>query len=290
MSTEVALSWDAGKFAFQRRLSNFVQYFQVTLPSNAQGIPLQLIDPTVMAENLLDHESPADLSDEKVNRAIVDVNYDDGMPLFEGTPIWERLDGEAVDFYKFFKHYREMLYLEGSRAISRLANTLNVQARELILLSKIYHWQLRCKAFDYYKKQEAERKRMFEVEKLESKHSRAADQLLEQALTYLDTHSAQLNPKVALQMLEASVKIGRLSLGLPADKPLGVAEAGATNIQINNGGSANENAAQESYKEMEEDKLASVLSILDRSGALDKMKIVEAEYTVVSEESNDSPA
>ena len=46
MSTDLpAILWDEGKYQFQRKLGNFVQYFQVNLPNNAYGVPLKLINP-----------------------------------------------------------------------------------------------------------------------------------------------------------------------------------------------------------------------------------------------------
>lgn len=293
MSTNApAVVWDEGAYAYQRKLGNFVQYFQVSLPTNAHGIPLKLIDPTVLMPYMLDCETTDDVPEDVLENATLTVDIEDAMPMIDNLPIWERLDGEKVEYYKYFKEYRESLYITGSRAISKIALQQNIVPKVLSTLAKVFHWQLRCKAYDQYKRYEGERKRMYEIEKLESKHSRAADTLLELSMGYMENHAEQLNPKIALQMLQTAVKMGRLSLGLNGDKP-GSGEGGTSiNINQSSSGSLGEMSASVevtqdggSQGQGGEDmsQLQSILHILDKSGALDKVKVVDADYTVVEE-------
>lgn len=288
-----ALIWDPGKFEFQRKLGNFVQYFQVNLPVNGYGIPLQLINPLPLAENMLDCQTTDDVPDHVVEEATFHIDFDEGIPIVEGLPIWERFDGETIEYYKLFKEYREMLYVSGSRAIAKLAATRNLEGRNLSALSKVYHWQLRCKAYDAYKRMELARKRQFEIEKLESKHARAADVLMEQSLQYLESHPEQLNPKVALQMLQVAMKAGRLALGLNADKP-GSSDGSAPSINIQQttgAGTSNEvtttvEVGGQKNEQPDMSYLQSIVHILDQSGALDKAKkeVIDAEYTDVDDD------
>ncbi|MNB67101.1 hypothetical protein D3C75_135840 [compost metagenome] len=293
MSTMAPITWDTGKVNFQQKLGQFVQFFQVNLPVNGYGIPLQMIDPARLAEKILDCQSTDDLSDEDVDTALWDIIIDESIPTIDGVPVWERLDGEGVPYYNLFKEYREALYATGSRAVVKVATAHNILPKNLTLLSRVYHWQLRARAYDQYKKYEAERKRIFEVEKLESKHLKAADRLLEQAMEYFENHPEQLDPKTAVQMLQTSFKMARLSVGLHGDKPGTGAEGGGTTVNITQSSlpsgdsgpiSVNSPGASPAPSADELNYLQSVMSILDRSGAMDKINVVEAEYSVVDEE------
>jgi hypothetical protein len=284
-----ALQWDQGKYEFQRKLGNFVQYFQVNLPVNAYGNPLQIINPLYLAENMLDCETTDDVPEEILDQAVITLEFDHGMPLVEGLPIWERFDGELVPYYDLFKQYREMLYTGGTRAIAKLAALHNVPGKALQTISKMYHWQLRCKAFDEYKKLEYARNKEFEIQKLETAHTKAADFLLNEAMTYLNDHPEQMNPKIALQMIQVGMKAGRLALGLSGDKPEG-GHSSATNISIHQTSGAGTGEMTTSVQVGNTDKaqdvsyLQSIVHILDQSGALDKAKqnIIDADYEMIS--------
>lgn len=292
MSTELTISWDNGKYEFQRKLGNFVQYFQVNLPTNGNGIPLRLVDPLLLGEHLLDCETTDDVDDVVVERAIRDIDFGDGLPIVDGVPIWERFDGEPIDYYKLFKEYREALYSTGSRAIAKLANQQAISGRNLNALAKVYHWQLRCRAYDMYMKNERERKRALAIEKLDKIHSAAADKMLEQGLKYLEDHPQQLSPKIAIQMIQLAMKAGRLALGLNAEKPGSGDAMPNINIQQTATG-AGEVQSTISVNESQDNSadlsnMQSILHILTQSGALDKAKIIDAEYTTVNEDSGPS--
>jgi hypothetical protein len=288
-----ALTWDPGRYEFQRKLGNFVQYFQINLPTNAYGVPLQLINPMMLTDTLLDAETTDDVPDRVVENAIMSIDFEEGMPLADGVPIWERFDGEMVDYYNLFKQYKDMLYVGGTRALAKLSANTNIEGKNLAVLSKVYHWQLRCKAYDAFKRMEAQRKRQYEIEKLESKHMEASKTLLEAGLKYLDDHPEQLNPKIALQMVQVAMKAGRLSLGLNADKPGSGDSAPSININQTSSGGGDmsttvEVGGQDSQqKEAPLDYLQSIVHILDKSGALDQAKkgvIVDAEYSEIDDE------
>lgn len=299
MSTNTpALVWDSGKYNFQRKLGNFVQYFQVNLPVNKFGIPSRIVNPLPIAENMYGCETTDDVPDKAVEEALREVEYDGGVPLVDGLPIWERFEGEPVDYYKLFKEYREMRYNTGSRAISRLAATHFVAGKYLSALSKVYHWQLRCRAYDIFREMEFERQRLFDARKLETKHKKATDKMLEQAMSYFENHPEQMDPKTALQMVQLAMKAGRLSVGLHPDKPVGESETQQTSIHINNitqtgdeGGERKEigeTGQHTSRKDMS--YLQSIVHILESSGALDEAKkdvIVDADYVEVDGDEKD---
>jgi hypothetical protein len=291
-----AVVWDAGQLSVHRRLGNFVQYFQVNLPVNHDGVPMKLIDPTVLMEKMIDYETTDDVPDPVLELATQEVDLDEGIPTLAGVPIWERLDGEAIHYYKLFQEYREMLYLTGSRAIAKLARNRNIEGKVLSVLSKVYHWQLRVKAFDLYKKMEAARKKQFEIENMIESHTKASKKLLEYGLAYIEDHPEQLSPKVAIQMVEVAMKSGRLSLGL-SDKPGNGNGSAAANIQINNtthtgtpgdGGADTTSNGSQGQQEVDPSYTQSILHILDASGALDeaKSKIIDVEFSEVDESEN----
>lgn len=286
---ELAMEWDDGRYKFQQKLGNFVQNFQVNLPNNNLGVPLQLINPVPLTDSLLEAETTDDVPLEVLNEAIMVVEYDDGMPTVDGLPIWERFDGEVIAYYKLFKHYRDMASLNGgSRSIVKLSHETNIAGRHLNALAKVYHWQLRCKAYDMNQKIIRERKRQYEIEQMESKHMRASSILLEQGLAYIEDHPEQLNPKVALQMVELAMKSGRLALGLNGDKPGSSDSTTKINIQQNNTQAETATKPVAAPTKEEQDKtvtqLESLIHILDKSGAFDRAKqeVIDADFSEVS--------
>lgn len=293
METNVpTVSWDSGQYSIHKRLGDFVQYFQVNLPTASNGIPLKIINPTALMSHMMNYENTDDVPDIVLNEATEEVDMFEGIPTIEGLPIWDRLDGESIPYYKLFKEYREMLYLEGSRAIAKLARNHDIQGKVLSVLSKIYHWYPRVKAYDIYKDMQLAKKRQFEMQKMTNRHIEAANKLLEQGLLYLEDHPEQLTPKEAIRMVELAIKSGRLSVGL-SDRPA-TGQSSAANIHIN---TTNHTGAQDAVvansnttvqtgeKEIDVSYTQSILHILDSSGALDeaKNKVIEAEFKEVSE-------
>lgn len=283
MSTELSIAtWNQGQFDFQRKLGTFVQYFQVNLPTNSHGIPSKLINPLYIAEHLLDCETTDDMDDDIVQAAELSVDFEDGIPIIDGVPIWERLDGEPIDYYKLFKEYREQLYILGARAVAKIAATWNILGRNLSALAKVYHWQLRCRAYDLCKRVEEDRIRQFAIAALETKHSKAADTMMEQALLYMEHHPEQMNHKHAVAMMQLAMKAGRLALGLNPEKP-GTTD-GTPNINISQ--TAN-GSLVESSVEVKMDKapdisyLQSIIHILDKSNAFSKINVVEGDFIEV---------
>lgn len=282
-----ALTWDTGKYDVQKKLGQFVQYFQVSLPTTNTGIPTKLVLPGGLIDTLIHYGTTDDVPDEILDGSLVEVDSTEGFPAVEGLPIWERLDGEPIPYYKVFKEYRDMVMLSGTRALARIAEKYDIPGKVLTTLSKVYHWQLRCKFFDSYNSSVAARQRQYKIEKLESSHSSAAAIMLEKGLAYLEAHPEQLNPKVALQMVEVGMKAGRLSLGLAGDKAAGP----AANININqtsniaSGGGEIEvkQTAAHAMENADTSYFQSIVHILDGSGALDeaKSKVIDATFTEV---------
>lgn len=230
------LSWEEnGLVGTQTKLANFVSQLQSMLDINAAGIPCSYIDPTVIAECVPYAESTDDIPEEKYNASIIPIEFEDGIPIVNGIPVWERLDGEPIAYYKIFKEYRDMKLNDParSRSMGRMAENMDVPGKFLTILSKIYNWMFRVKAFDMNYENEIALKRHHMALDLETKHSKYANTLVENAMKYLEEHPAQLNPKIAMQMVEIGMKYGRISVGLQGDKPGSQSAAGhQTNIAI----------------------------------------------------------
>lgn len=291
--TQLAVQWDEGKYSIQKRLGDFVQFFQVGFPTNSLGVPSKLVLPAPLLENLLDYENTDDVPDEVLEIATVAIEYHDGIPTVDGLPIWEKLEGETIPHYNLFKEYRDMIALHGTRSMVKVADNHQILSKYVSALAKVYNWSLRCKVYDAIKSIEAERKRQYQIEKLSNRHSEVAAKMLEQGMEYLEAHPEQMNPKLALQMVETAMKAGRLALGLSGDKP--GAEGAATNINIHQsagfatGGGEVEMTQQGSQggaKQADTDYLQSILHVLDTSGAFEqaKGKIIEASYEEVTDE------
>jgi hypothetical protein len=305
------LVWEPTKTTMQVKLGELVQYFQIGIKCNDSGIPRAYIDPTVLMPHLLEIEQPDDLDDGVVEQAHTAISFEDGFPTIEGIPFWERLEGEALPYYKMFKEYREMKYVGESnktgaltRSIAKLSENSGMAGRQLNALSRVYHWQVRAKAYDNYKSTERQLARVHEVELMEVKHAKISNKLLDQAVDYLTDHPEQLSPKVAIELVNLAMRSGRLALGLNPDKPgssSGEGRGSGTNINITNqanaigdGGTMNqlnadglspvEQKTQDNSKDVTH--LQSILHVLNQSGAFanavmdkeEESEIIEADY------------
>jgi hypothetical protein len=216
--------WEAQKIVpLQQKLAAFVQVLQNSLDVNNNGEFQAFIDPTIIGSCAMLYETADEIPNDKVNEATVPVEYVDNMPCIHGVPIWERLDGEKVQYYDIYKDYRDMKWFGGSqyatRSIANVAIKLGVSGRLIQILSKIYLWAPRVQAYDAQKLKELNLQKEAEREHLESRHLEFSNKILEQAVAYLSKHDAALNPKIAVSMVELGMKYGRISAGLLGDKP-----------------------------------------------------------------------
>jgi hypothetical protein len=295
------LEWqENGLVKSQNKLATFIAELQEQAPLHPTGalagIPKYYIDPTIIAECAPYCTTTDDIPEKSLEAAEIPIDIEDGYPVVLGLPIWERLDGEKMGYYKLFREYRDMKYYNDThlnqRAIAKLAENVSVPGKLLSTLSKIYHWAFRVKAYDKYKATELAMKKQRNAEELESKHAKFSNELLEQAVNYLKAHKEKLEPKVALDMVQVGMKYGRISAGLQGDKPGSHSSSAAshqTNIQIAQ--SATHNSVENSLsinantpsadgnggKDIQQQftgglkntgTMASILHVLNKSGAL----------------------
>jgi hypothetical protein len=281
-----------------RKLAQFVEILQSELP-NSDGKPTVLIDPSVFAEFIPNCDSPADITDSMKERSQLPLEIYDDVATINGIPVWERLSGERMDFYNIFKIYRDMRYgmLDNgdyvilSRTIAGLGRELGVPGILLSVLAKTYNWSARCAYYDTYMDHEIQKKRMQQVQLLQSDHFKLANRLMNKALDYLEKHSAAMKPRDAIEMLKLGFEYSRISVGLPGDKPNGGAAApnqptlAIYNTTTNNqadqmlninaaaGNSTNQNCGSAVERQLQRDmkdenNLLSILHCLQQSGAM----------------------
>lgn len=280
------LQWDESKTGIISKLGQMVQYFQLGA-SESNGVPDYYLDPSVLTPILNEIDVPDDIPEDLLEAAKVPIMLEDGIPVIDGIPYWERLDGEPVPYYKLFKEYRDMKYLNEasrfSRSIARLAESTQMSGKQINALAKSYHWMSRAKAYDIFKQAEKAMLKQQAVESLESKHAAMSSELLEQAVGYLLQHPEQLSPKTAIDLAKLAIETGRLSVGLDPSKPNGGANsrtANKTDINIINQnavsadgpitqGNISMSNVQKQAQENSQDvsNLQSILHVLNASGA-----------------------
>ena len=315
------LDWNREHSRSMRALGDWVTALQATLPrvsasipetdasnpsgSNTVSLPSSYVCPDSVAslglltDDLFDSflESPPD-------GAIIRLDYSEGFPTVQGLPFWERLDGEPLPYYKIFKVYRDMeLTTEGKRSFQKAAQRARIPVRVVEILSKVYHWRSRVKAFDLYRAIEQQQIRNTMIRDMETTHGKAAKTIFERCNSFLEDNAELLDPKTALAWLETAVKLQRLSLGLHPDKPSTPGESSDgrghapiyVNTMIANSGDGDNQglpAQPDQGKDGEEKRVREILEILHGAGVLPRgfvegLDAKEAEYRMIDEEIED---
>lgn len=267
MSDTNQLPWTAEMVSIMRDLAKKVSSLQASLPVSSEGLPHAYINAsTVLERGILQDE----LSKEAIDASVVQINFLEGFPTVDGLPLWERLEGEVIEYYDLYKCYRNMKDGKGTRSLASVAEFGHVPISHIHILAQVYHWSIRVKAYDTYRQVEFEAERQRFIKMMESKHRNAAEKLFDDCIGYMKDNIKALTPKDAIKWLEMAVKLERLSLGLDPDKPFfkgeGLSNDGRfviQNYQISPqmpGTSQNEETTSQ---------LQEVIGILAASGALD---------------------
>ena len=261
-------------------LGSNIRSLQQNLPKNDNNLPVAYIDPQVILEYIT--KFPEDSIPDRVKEnAIVEIDYIQQMPIINGLPFWERLDCEQLDYYKLFKLYRDQKQDHNRRSFDNLKKQTSIPEAYLHALSNIYHWQARTSAYDFYKTIQIEKLKEDEIKALESNHLKAAKKIFDYCVDYFDklattNEIAKMPPSQIIDWWEKAAKLGRLSLGMSADKPNTITNQNQTNIDkqlniINNPNNPNPNTQNQTQMVNTDKKfLNEVLSILSTAGALPK--------------------
>lgn len=188
---------------------------------------------------------------EDLKAAFVPLNYDQGFPTMpDGKPFWEQFEFEPTTYFTALQAYLQMpLVSDGVRNLNDLS--VIMEENELLditgfthreysgkfqVISQIYLWPLRARAYDLYKAASYKKKMEFRAMQVQDSHYTMSTRLLNRLATYMESEQEfwdVLTPKVCIDMLKALVAMQRLSAGLPASAPAkeggeGVAMGGQT--------------------------------------------------------------
>ena len=268
MSTEI-MSWDASMLTMMSKLKKYTAILQRSIAKDSNGLPMKLINPeAVMQTGMVD--SAEDLMDQTDLDLFLPITFSEGIPIVGALPIWERLEGEPVDYFSLFKRYRDKTDAKVPRAIFKLSAETGVDVRILETLRQVYNWSVRVQAYDGWLRLERQMAAEARQRELEGRHANAADQLFKASTEYLKAHQDELTPKLALQMLDMSVKLSRMALGLSENPTHGT---NAITIQNNIGTSAAviESAEQTTVTgnvEADKTRVKQLLNIMNSIGVL----------------------
>lgn len=228
--THSLLDWNRGKELAMKELADRVVMLQNTVPKNEMNFPIYYVDCAPILEMGI-HRSTEHILQDPPAEAFIPLQYHEGFPTVNGLPFWERLDGEFFEYYDLFKKYREIIYSD-LKTVTRAHNEYSVRSFFLVAketgikvqiirtLANIYHWNLRAKAYDIYKKVRIEAAKQREIMVMENKHAEAARRIFAQCEQFLMNNMEQMDPKTALQWFKTAVQLERLSLGLPPEAPV----------------------------------------------------------------------
>lgn len=248
-----------------------------------------LVDPLMLAGLIPYATSLDDLSDPQISECMHSFQLIDNFPTIQGRPVWERQEWERVDYYNLFKLYRDMRYafyneadaLYVSRSLSGLARAVQLSERTINYLARVYNWNLRAGFYDTWMAETQRQRQAIKQRLMLDRHTKIAQALTAKAFAALKKNADKLSAKEAIQLLELGLKYERVSAGLPGDKPEQPVAAPVSSgpmlsivtqnnnsmgpLQVNNPGS--DQRLQEDMKKP--GTLLSILSVLQRSGALD---------------------
>lgn len=296
-----------------KKLGMFVQALQKPFHTGGNNIPSAFINPAVIANVVPFCDSPQDVNADIISQATMQLQIMDEFITYDGCPIWERIEGERVDFYNVFKVYRDMRYgvlTDGDfvlrpRTLAGAARMLFLSPMLLNTLYKIYNWEARCICYDNFMQIQRAKRQAQEVQLLERDHLAVSQKLLKKAETYIDKKIEAFRPADVIDLLEIAFKFGRISLGLAGDKPGNGMNGSKVSISntINNNSAeqmlniqapigSNESEVERTFNESMkcEDNLKSILHVLQQSGAmatvlpqLDEQAVVDVTSTPVDD-------
>ena len=226
-TNEIAISDQKARIL--ANLGQIIKNIQEDLPKNKNGLPNHYVDAQIILDWLTTNgQAVGELPDSIVNSSLVPIDYLEEVPVVNGLPVWERFDCEPMVEYKLFKLYRDSTNLDGvsQRSFENLSNSTEIKVKSLYAVSKVYHWQMRVRAFDLFKEATIEDEKKKLIRLMETKHRTSAVKIFDKCVTYFenlkDAQLEKVNPKDMIHCFSEASRLERLSLGLSADKPVTV--------------------------------------------------------------------
>lgn len=282
--------WDESYSRMMAQLKSYVTRIQSTQPIDPMGRVTALVNPQAILATGFTSSAEA-LIDSPPDGALLPVSYLEGLPTVEGLPIWEKLEGEKLEYYDVFKRYRNMRDAKTQRAVFKLALETGLEVRQLEMLRQIYHWNIRVQAYDeYLAKERAVNLELRRLE-IEGKHAKTAEKLYKMSADYLGEHPELLTPKLAMQMLEMAIRLERISSGMSPDNKgtIGAYQDRPTVNITNNVGSSPQPQSQATLvtddKEANKERLTQVLNIMNTVGLLkERPEIIDVDIEAIEGE------
>lgn len=205
-------------------------------PTNDYGLPVFIYRPDLVPADIFQRSEDDRLG--VLQSAMIDIIYDEGFPTFsDGTAFWSCMPFEPDDAYAAFKVYLEMGDKTGVRRLEDLyfdldamngtsaTSLLDGAARKAIKDNFVfYNWAARCKAYDLFRVAAHHKLRERRILSITDQHFLKAEALLGKLMSYFEKEDddgnlkwlEELNPKVAMDMLDKLSKMQRTAVGLSA--------------------------------------------------------------------------
>jgi hypothetical protein len=150
------------------------------------------------------------LMQELLDASTIVLDYHEGYPSYQGSPIWSQFPWESTQDYDMFRTY---LNLPGARQLSLIGIDARQMASELF---HVNYWGLRCLASDTFAVVHYKRMRERRILQTDDTHFLEAERILR--LLIAQIHEVQWDtlredPKAFVEVMERVAKIQRAALG-----------------------------------------------------------------------------
>ena len=212
-------------------IATYVEYQRIVLPEGATRADAILELSKQIPENsyalpaffyrsdLLPYgEQLGNLTQADADAALVDLNYDEGYPTYNGGMIfWQQLPHEPVEDFFLFQRYLDQAEDIGLRQIHMLAHDQSMPMLKVQTLYHEYFWKARARAYDLFQVAAQRKLRDRRARRIEDDHFKIADQQLSALKDKLDNPEIynNLSGKEILECLRLLINIQRVSNGLP---------------------------------------------------------------------------
>ena len=214
MNAEVALSEvDHQIFVFDEEATrgDIIYHMNQYIPQNEFGLPIFFLRSDLL--------HGGHLTQDEVDAASVGLFYYEGFPTLEnGSSFWNQLPHEPFQRYVLFQAYLDQAADIGIRQLDLLSSEGKCTIEELSDISREFYWSARARAYDLFIVAAEAKKRQHRIRKMENSHfvetGKLFDKLLGRFAGENEDWIDELNAKEAVEVLEALVKIQRMSVGL----------------------------------------------------------------------------
>lgn len=153
---------------------------------------------------------------EQLDASTVPLEFYEGYPALNGSPIWYQLPFEAPTDFALFTKYLE---IPGARSLALISNATNgLTLQDLQELYHLYYWGYRSLAHDTFAIAHFQRLRQQRILNTDNVHFLEAERLLTTLQKQFNEIKWEMvqDPEVYVNLLEKVAKLQRLALGQSA--------------------------------------------------------------------------